>query len=360
MRKIAFIIAACSAMFAGCRSANQQTEQGELGKLQHSADRNEVEVIELKRTTFTKELISNGRLTARQKSVLAFKSSGTIAEVHAANGQSVAAGTALAALDKTAAQATLSQAEMNLSKATLDLQDVLIGLGYKAADTLSVPADVMKIARIRSGYAAAVAEVERARRELAACTVTAPFAGKVAGVKQRRHEQAGGEFCTLIDDKSFVVNFNILETEYGFIKPGQTVKISTFNEPNVQVSGRVTNINPTIDDKGQVAVQAEVANNGRMIDGMNVKVIVEENVPGQLVVPKSAVVIRDNLEVLFRYNDNGSAMWTYVHTLLANTDSFVVEANISRGAELNEGDRVIVSGNLNLADGSKVVLKNAE
>ena len=53
-------------------------------------------------------------------------------------------------------------------------------------------------------------------------------------------------------------------------------------------------------------------------------------------------------------------MWTYVHTLLANTDSFVVEANISRGAELNEGDRVIVSGNLNLADGSKVVLKNAE
>ena len=34
----------------------------------------------------------------------------------------------------------------------------------------------------------------------------------------------------------------------------------------------------------------------------------------------------------------------------------MVEANLDRGAELNPGDLVIVSGNLNLADGSEVSL----
>jgi hypothetical protein len=34
-----------------------------------------------------------------------------------------------------------------------------------------------------------------------------------------------------------------------------------------------------------------------------------------------------------------------------------VEANASRGASLSEGDEVIVTGNLNLADGSRVVLE---
>ena len=73
-------------------------------------------------------------------------------------------------------------------------------------------------------------------------------------------------------------------------------------------------------------------------------------------VPKRAVVIRDNLEVLFRYN-GGKADWVYVNTLRANSESFAIEANADRGAELHEGDLIIVSGNLNLADGSKVVLK---
>ena len=92
-----------------------------------------------------------------------------------------------------------------------------------------------------------------------------------------------------------------------------------------------------------------------LADGMNVRVAVRQKVPGQLVVPKSAVVIRDNLEVLFRYKD-GRAQWTYVHTSLANSREYVVEANLDRGAELNPGDLVIVSGNLNLADGSEVSL----
>ena len=104
-------------------------------------------------------------------------------------------------------------------------------------------------------------------------------------------------------------------------------------------------------------MRAQVANDGSLIDGMNVKVVVERMIPGQLVVPRSAVVIRDNLDVLFTYTPDGRAHWTYVKILYSNGDSHVVTANTDRNATLSEGDQVIVSGNLNLADNSEVTLK---
>ena len=244
---------------------------------------------------------------------------------------------------------------MALDKARLGFYDVLVGQGYQAGDTVTPPAGVMQLARIRSGYADATASLLSARRSLAHCTLRAPFAGKVADVEQQVYEKSKGEFCTLLDDSRLNVRFSVLESEYGLLSPGQEIGVSPFADLRKEVKGRITAINPSIDVHGQVQVDAEVVNDGTLADGMNVRVAVRQKVPGQLVVPKSAVVIRDNLEVLFRYKD-GRAQWTYVHTSLANSREYVVEANLDRGAELNPGDLVIVSGNLNLADGSEVSL----
>ena len=68
--------------------------------------------------------------------------------------------------------------------------------------------------------------------------------------------------------------------------------------------------------------------------------LVENLVRGQLAVPKSAVVIRDNQEVLFRLGPENKAMWTYVNVVMSNSDSHVVAPNLDKGAELNAGDAV--------------------
>ena len=46
-----------------------------------------------------------------------------------------------------------------------------------------------------------------------------------------------------------------------------------------------------------------------------------------------------------------------MNILDSNSDSHAVTANADRGAILEAGDTVIISGNLNLADGSEVTLK---
>ena len=125
-------------------------------------------------------------------------------------------------------------------------------------------------------------------------------------------------------------------------------------EPDRQFKFRV----PWVDDKGQINVRAKVNNtDGKLLEGMNVTVLVENLVRGQLAVPKSAVVIRDNQEVLFRLGPENKAMWTYVNVVMSNSDSHVVAPNLDKGAELNAGDVIITSGNLNLADGSQVEVR---
>ena len=175
----------------------------------------------------------------------------------------------------------------------------------------------------------------------------------MADVELKEYERVSGVFCTLLDDSRLSVRFTVLESEYGFLSVGQEVSVSPYADLRKEIKGKITAINPTIDAHGQVQVDATIVNDGSLTDGMNVKVFVRKAVPDQVVVPKSAVVIRDNLEVLFRY-ENGKARWTYVHTSLANNKEYVVEANKERGAELNVGDIIITSGNLNLADGSEV------
>ena len=97
-------------------------------------------------------------------------------------------------------------------------------------------------------------------------------------------------------------------------------------------------------------------NKGDLLDGQEVKVVVEKSVQDQLVVPKKAVVVRDNHDVLFTYSDS-MAHWVYVEITASNEDHYSVVADKSRHAVLSEGDAVIVSGNLNLADKSKVEIR---
>jgi hypothetical protein len=88
---------------------------------------------------------------------------------------------------------------------------------------------------------------------------------------------------------------------------------------------------------------------------MNVKVSIRNAIAGQLVVPKQAVVLRDNREVLFRYTGSGVAWWTYVKVVDENENQYSVVAE--DGGRLEPGDTIIISNNLNLAHESVVTIK---
>lgn len=345
-------------MMAVACGGNKKTEEAKDEKLTYTPQMNEVTVMKLEKTDFARQLLSNGKLVASRKSALQFRTTGKISAINIRNGEYVSAGSVIATIDRPDLKLSEESSRLSLRKAELDLYDFLVGQGYSAGDTTSVSADLLATAKMKSGYSAAKNALDRSAYEISGTVLRAPFSGRVADIKQKAFDQSpSGTFCTIVDDSVLEVDFSVMESEYSFLSVGLPVKVRPFADETKEYSGKVTAINPLVDEKGQISVTAQVRNDGSLIDGMNVRVIVERIIPGQLVVPRSAVVIRDNLDVLFTCTDDGKAHWTYVTILYSNGESYVVEANKDRNAELNEGDKVIVSGNLNLADNSDVLVK---
>ena len=358
MNKGLFLLLSLSLVIA-CKNREGGTEgEIEAAKTQFVREQNMVDTIVLKKGDFYKQIISNGKLRAVQKSELNFLTQGVLAEVFTRNGEQVKKGETIARLDTKQALYKLDQARQNMEKAEIDFLDDIIGYGY-GNDSTNVPKDMLRIIKIRSGYNSSLSALKQAEEDLKNTSLKAPFTGKVANFSAKPYEQTSGTVCMLIDDSRFEVEFPLLEGEIKYVRPGSKIKLCSYNEPDRFYQGTITQINPLVDDKGQITVMAVVDNDaGRLIEGMNVKVYIENLVKGKLVVPKSAVVMRDNFDVLFRIDpETGKAMWTYITIEMSNSDSHAVVANKEKNAVLNPGDVIIISGNLNLAEGSNVEIK---
>ena len=346
---------------SGCKGKKDQEskeDRTEMARGTYTAEKNLVTVIPLERKVFNKQLVCNGKLEAQNKVAMQFSAQGKIAQINVRDGQKVQKGQVMASLDKEQPRRQLEQARLAYDKAEIQLADRLLNYGYTLADTASIPAEQKRLIYINSGFIDAQMALENAERTYRECDLKAPFSGKVASLKGRVHEQ-GGQLCTLIDDSRYLVRFSVLETEYKFVNVGQQVLVSPFVNSDVVLKGTILSINPTVDQNGQIAVTAEVPGADALMDGMNVRITIENSIPDQLVVPKSAVVIRDNMEVLFRIDpESGHSLWTYVNVLMSNTTEHVVEPNKDRGADLNIGDIIITSGNLNLGDDAEVVIED--
>lgn len=311
----------------------------------------EVQVMPLAYTDFSYELLSNGSIAAMHKADLRFQSQEIIRKIYVKNGDRVVKGQQLAALDQFKLESSLRMSENAFGRAELELQDVLIGQGYSLKDSANIPAEVLRIAKIRSGYTQEQNNLNLARYNLDAATLYAPFDGVVANLTAKEFNQPGSEaFCTLIDNRHPEVVFNILENELSLVKLNDKVIVSPFSQAEYELIGKVTEINPLIDKNGMVRIKAVIANPEHVfVEGMHVKVRVQRVMNKQLVIPKTALVLRSNRKVVFTLN-KGKAMWNYVQTAQENSDSYVVTEGV------HAGDTIIYSGNINLAHEAPVIV----
>lgn len=296
---------------------------------------------------FALRIFSSGVLRAGQKAPVSVRTGGILQSLPLQPGQYVRKGALLAQLDDEAQQLRLNQSKIALAEAEIEKQDLLILQRGQPDDDQSVSPDKLATILTRSGYNRALLSVQQAEQELAHCRVYAPFDGIIADVKVKTWQQvsAGQEICTLINPATFEASFNLLEREALQIKVGQTVQIRPIASPEAMLRGEVSAINPMVSEQGLVSVQARVrgSSGGRLFEGMNVQVVIEQGIPNQVIIPKSAVVLRSGRPVVFTYAAQEQlAKWNYVVIAYENDQ----EVAISEG--IRAGDIVIAEGNLNL------------
>ncbi|HRW61984.1 MAG TPA: efflux RND transporter periplasmic adaptor subunit [Bacteroidales bacterium] len=347
MYKIFISLVLISAIFYSysCQSPQASENASEMGKLAYARKVIDVNAKVIKPASFYKEVLGNGVLNPVKKARLVFKVNENIQKVYVQNGQWVKQGEPLVQLEQFNQKVSLEKAKNNLLKAEIELKDILFAHSPDLSDTSKIPPKVLETARGRSGYNDALIAVKEAEYNLAQTTIYAPFDGLITDMQVKENNFSGnyGFFASLLDNRQMEVVFGVMETELAMLSKGAKVMVSPYAFPEKKIEGQVSEINPVVGENGMVQVKAVVPNaDGVLLDGMNVEVLVRQAIHNQLVVPKEAVLLRQEKQMLFTLKNDSIAQWVYIKTGIENTSGFTVIDGLSAG------DTVIISNNFNL------------
>lgn len=347
-----------AAIMVGCRNRIDGGERSVTYSAINADETVMVETMVLSEGGFYEEINSNGRLQAKRKLRLVVALDEELVDVKVRNGDYVVEGQTLAVLCSDKLKRQLEAANLRLMGALLDMEDVLLGQGFRMKDSLVVPDFTWQMAGVRSGYFEAFNHLRSIEREKQKTIISAPFDGVVADLQLNVNEvtKPGDVFCTVIDQAEFLVTFPLMEQELEGLERAMPVKVSPFSRPDMIHTGYVQTVNPVVDKHGQVELTAVVKGAPGLLEGMNVNVNVRKKVPGQLIVPRLAVMSRDGESVLFKYS-HGMVIWTYINIMYENSTHYSVLADQNRMASLKPGDTIIISNNFHLAHGSSVKRK---
>jgi RND family efflux transporter MFP subunit len=330
-------------------------------------------------------LNASGYVTARRAATVSSKITGKVIEVLIEEGMKVKEGQILARLDDTNVKASLLMARAQLASAKALMAETRVRL-KEAGQELQRQTDLTKgqvatRADFDHAEAAALAFQARLEQQQADADVTArtveiwqqqlddtviraPFAGIVTSKNAQPGEMispmsAGGftrtGICTVVDMDSLEIEIDVNESYINRVEPGQAVEGTLDAYPEWRIPCHVIAIIPTADrEKSTVRVRVGFDKlDSRILPEMSVKVGFRgtgEAGPAAsrtVLVPQPAIRQQDGRDIVFVVRDGRSERRA---VSVVNTQAG--ESELSAG--LAGGERVVVEGPAELADGAAV------
>jgi RND family efflux transporter MFP subunit len=341
-----------------------------------------VEAVAIERGPIALRRIFTGTLEARAEFVVAPKIGARLRQLAVDLGDEVRRGEVVARLDDDefvqevaraqaeleVAQANRAEAENLLEIAERELRRVqrLRGGGLTSESQLDVAtADVLaRRARVKvtdAGISRAEAEVEAARIRLGYTLVVADWQGgaerRVVAeryVDEGETVSANTPLLRIVELDPITAVFSVTERDYGLLRVGQAVGLSTDAFPDAFFAGAIQRIAPVFREATrQARVEVRVANPGLQLKpGMFVRAdVVLERLAEAVVVPEEALVRRDERTGVFVVGADDTVAWRPVETGIRDAGRVQVKGDGLDG-------RVVVLGQQLLEDGSRVRVAN--
>lgn len=208
----------------------------------------------------------------------------------------------------------------------------------------------------RTGLADARSARERARLNLEYTEIRAPFGGVVERVQVVPGELVGvnSPICALYNNDHMEAVVHVLEGDLGNLAERRPALLSV---PAVgdTIRARVDVISPRIDQASRTCeILLRFGNpDGRYRPGMFVRAEIAGWIHrDRLMVPKAAVLTRDDRPLVFKVNGN-RAEWLYITKGLEN-DAWTEVVSVHSGGSLTAGDQVVVANHLTLAHEARI------
>ena len=347
--------------YSSCNSQAFSTEKDEPpstianGGLPSSRDLvTNVETLAAEKKPFRYLINTNGKIKSLHDRMITCTTGGMLASSKARTGSAFAAGTPILELETTSLTYKLEREELTRFNAEKEYASQLLAYDNLLKDKSNdQAAAVQKKLRISTGLAAAEQDIRETTYELNQSVIRAPFGGVLSDVKIHEGDpvRSGQELFRIYDPANLVLEIKILEADIGLLKTGTAAEVSPISNSAARFRASVYEINPYVDENGMVLVTLKIDQAGMdgpaLLPGMNGIAEIKIPMGKALVVPRQAVVTRNDKSVVFTC-ENGKAKWNYVTTGRENGE----EVEIKEG--LTPGQKVIISNNQQLAHGSPV------
>jgi RND family efflux transporter MFP subunit len=302
-------------------------------------------VTEIRKVNVSGNFEVNGTFQAIHELTLMSEGQGKVEELLFHTGQVVSAGQVLAVLDDDLLRSQLSLAEAALEKSANDLK--------KYEDLLKDDAiSSQQFEDAKLGLKKAETDVTTLRKQVGYASIASPIAGTITKrfIEKGSLVMPGTPVAEIVDISRLKFIANVAESEAVRVGTGQGAEIGSSLFPGITYRGTVVSVGVKADDARRFPVEIEIFNDPRhplkagMFGTARFKTSSNRET---LMIPRQAIVgsIKDPRV----YVADGDIARLREIRIGSATDR---EVEVLGG--LAEGDRVIVSGQINLDDNAKI------
>ena len=323
---------------------NKKRLDNELQTMQQYSMVVPVEVITPERQSISQRITENGVLTSGSEITILSETAGNILSVNGNIGDKVYAGQILVTVEKELVESQFQLAKTNLEHAEKDLARY-----DNLAEGEAVTQQQLEAVKLK--YRDAQAQFTASKKQLENTTIRSPVNGVIAN---RLVEKGATLFpsipvFTIAEQDRMVFTVNMAEEDVRTLGRERKAEIFIDASPENSFTGNIRGISTVPDLSGRYKVEMELNNPGGLLRaGMSGKaVFTSDSGDDGLIILRKCIVgsVRDG-KVFIVSDDTVVSRQVKGHTLN--------EAEVLVTEGVTETDRIVLSGQINLEDGSKI------
>lgn len=327
---------------------NKSESENELRVLQQYSVIAPVEVVKPRRTEIRNHMTENGILSSEAEVTIISETSGKVLSVTGNIGDKVQAGQILVTLEKELAESQYQLARVNMENAEKDLARY-----SRLVEGEAVTQQQLEAMRLRMNDARA--QFITSKKQLASTKISSPVSGVIASrmVEKGAYLFPSEDLFTIVKQDKMLFTVNISEEDLPEKGREPEVEITIDAFPGERFQGKIRGIGTVPELSGRYKMEIELPNgDGRLRAGMSGSVLFTDSSGNEgVVIPRKCIVgsVRDGKVFIVR---GDSVVTCQVKGRTFNETEFLVVDGI------NENDRIVLSGQLNLEEGSKIRIIN--
>lgn len=346
---IIVIVIAALAAIAYVLTNNKKKNEAKTAFIAEGGGAVAVRVATVEKKVVDLDFSANGNFIPKQELNFLAENSGRISKIYVDEGDRVSKGQALARIDAEIINTDKETAEATYQNALRD--EARYQSSYKTGGVTQQQLDQAKLATQNAKL-----RLQASQRRVSDANIKSP----INGIINKRYIEVGAsvtgtpgtQLFEIVDVSKLKLKVNVNESQVANLKVGDRIEIKSSVFPTDKFSGKVTFIAPKADGTLNFPIEIEVENSNKntLKAGMYGTAVFKfpKQAPS-ILIPRTSFVGSVSSNQVFVYDkaNNTSKLRKVVSGRILGDSVEILEG-------LNEGETVITSGQINLAEGTAV------